>query len=294
MSHSSYVASHRSRSRIPDFLLLRPRDLDEARGMLAREPAAMAMAGGIDVVNRMKDGLAPPALVLLGGVADIDAIRLSPQRDAIEVGAGTRHDAVANSDVLLALLPDLARCWERIANIRIRMQGTVAGNLLALMPGYEGAVLLSALGASMVYSTRNSCGDMIAVREFGDAADLFFERGGLAEKLRVPLPVAGTTRRLLYDRSLRPILSVALRVDCAGGAVVSACAVIGGCHRWPFTCDLPVAGVALSELHAQADDTARGAVRQMPAPTVPWFGVANYRETVASVLLSRLIREVAA
>ena len=261
--------------------------------MLASVPGAMAMAGGLDVVNRMKDGLTPSVLVMLGDVANIDAIVMSPERDVIEVGAGTRHDALANSEVVLAHLPDLARCWDRIANVRIRMQGTVAGNLLALMPGYEAGVLLSALGASMVYSTRNSHDGMMAVRDLGDTADSFFERGGLAEKLRVPLPGAGTNRRLFYDRSLRPSFSVALCVDYRDGAVVSALAVIGGCHRWPFTCDLPLAGVSLSELHSRADAVARDAVRQMPVPTVPWFGVAKYRETVASVLLSRLIQECA-
>lgn len=262
--------------------------------MLATAPEAMAMAGGLDVVNRMKDGLAPPVLVLLGGVAGIDAIGLSPECAAIEIGAGARHDDLANSEVVLARLPDLARCWARIANIRIRMQGTVAGNLLALMPGYEGAVLLSAVGASMVYSTRDADENRIPVRQFGGASESFFSSLGLVGKVRVPLPPTGTTRTLLYDRSMRPVLSVALCVDCKDGAVISASAVVGGCHQWPFTCDLPVTGVPLSGLHARAEDLALVALRQMPTPTVPWFGVANYRETVAPVLLSRLIREIAA
>jgi carbon-monoxide dehydrogenase medium subunit len=294
MSHVSHAFSQRSRSRIPNFKLLRPSDITEARAMLASVPGAMAMAGGLDVVNRMKDGLTPSVLVMLGDVANIDAIELSPERDVIEVGVGTRHDALANSEVVLAHLADLASCWDRIANVRIRMQGTVAGNLLALMPGYEGGVLLSALGASMLYSTHKSHDRLMEVRDLGNNADSFFECGGLAEKLRVPLPGAGTNRRLFYDRSLRPALSVALCVDFREGAVVSARAVVGGCHRWPFTCDLSLAGVPLSGLPSRADAVADDAVRQMPAPTVPWFGVANYRETVAAVLLSRLIREFAA
>lgn len=262
--------------------------------MLASAPGAIAMAGGLDVVNRMKDGLTPPVLVMLGDVANIDAIEMSPERDVIEIGAGTRHDALAHSEVVLAHLPDLARCWDRIANVRIRMQGTVAGNLLALMPGYEGSILLSALGVSMQYSTRGSLDDRMAVRDLGDTADSFFARGGLAEKVRVPLPGTGTNRRLFYDRSLRPALSVALCIDDREGAIVSARAVIGGCHRWPFTCDLPLADVPLSGLRLRADAVAKDALRQMPVPTVPCFGVAKYRETVASVLLSRLIQECAA
>jgi CO/xanthine dehydrogenase FAD-binding subunit len=105
--------------------------------------------------------------------------------------------------------------------------------------------------------------------------------------------MAGTTRRLVYDRSLRPMLSVALCVDHAEGRVGGARAVVGGCHRWPFLCELAVAGLSLSDFHALAGDIATEVIRQMPAPTVPWFGSSGYRESVAPVLLSRLIREVA-
>ena len=198
-----------------------------------------------------------------------------------------------NSELVRALLPDLGHCWERIANIRIRMQGTVAGNLLALMPSYEGPILLSALDASLLYSTSESLNASAALTEFGDASDSFFLSRGLIAKVRVPLPPKGTTRRLVYDRSLRPFLSVALRIDHADGVVAAARAVVGGCHRWPFWCDLPVGGLSLPDIHAQADSIAIAAVRQMPPPTVPWFGLAHYREKVAPVLLSRLVREIA-
>ena len=77
------------------------------------------------------------------------------------------------------------------------------------------------------------------------------------------------------------------------GVIVAARAVVGGCHRWPFWCDLPVGRLSLPDLHAQADGIAKVAVRSMPPPTVAWFGLSHYREKVAPVLLSRLIREIA-
>ncbi len=289
----SHLVNHRSRSSIPDFSALRPRSLLEARDMLDGVPDTMAMAGGLDIVNRMKEGLAPRRLVMLAGIENIDVIRLPPEQDGIDIGAGVCHDALANSEAVRAHLPDLAHCWERIANIRIRMQGTVAGNLLALMPGYEGPILLSALDASLLYSTSETLNASIALTEFGDAPDTFFLSRGLIEKVRVPLPPKGTTRRLVYDRSLRPFLSVALRIDHADGVVVAARAVVGGCHRWPFWCDLPVGGLSLPDFHAQADSIAIAAARQMPLPTVAWFGLSHYREKVAPVLLSRLVREIA-
>jgi len=288
----SHLVNHRSRSRIPDFSLLRPRSLMEARAML-NSPDAVPMAGGLDIIHRMKEGFAPKTLVTLAGIDNFDAIRLSSEQDTIDIGAGTCHDALATSELMRAHLPDLAHCWGQIANIRIRMQGTVAGNLLALMPGYEGAVLLSALDASLVCSKTDVPSTSIPVKEFGAASDSFFRSGGLVETVRVPLPAAGTTRRLVHDRSLRPMLSVALCVDHAEGLVDGACAVVGGCHLWPFLCDLPVTGLSLSDFRGHGGDMARQVIRQMPASTVPWLGTSGYRESVAPVLLSRLIQEVA-
>jgi CO/xanthine dehydrogenase FAD-binding subunit len=161
------------------------------------------------------------------------------------------------------------------------------------MPGYEGPILLSALDASLLYSTSETLNASVALTEFGDASEAFFRSRGLIGKVRVPLPPKGTTRRLVYDRSLRPFLSVALRIDHADGVIAAARAVVGGCHRWPFWCDLPVDGLSLPDFHGQADGIAIAAVRQMPPPTVAWFGLPHYREKVAPVLLSRLIREIA-
>jgi len=89
------------------------------------------------------------------------------------------------------------------------------------------------------------------------------------------------------------MLSVALCVDHAEGLVGGARAVVGGCHRWPFLWDLPVSGLSLSDFRGHGGDMARQVIRQMPASTVPWLGTSGYRESVAPVLLSRLIQEVA-
>jgi carbon-monoxide dehydrogenase medium subunit len=261
--------------------------------MLDAEPGAVAMAGGLDIVNRMKDGFAPTVLVALAGIRNFAAIRLSPGHDAIAIGAGTCHDALATSELVHTHLSDLAQCWSQIANIRIRMQGTVAGNLLAAMPGYECATLLSALGATLSYSSSTIPAASIEVAAIGHSDEAFRDSRPLVDRVIVPLPPSGITRRLVYDRSLRPMLSVALRLDHSDGKVVSAGAVLGGCRAWPFRVDLAMEGILLSALDARAMDIAHQAFAQMPAPTVPWFGIAGYREHVAPVLLSRLIREIA-
>ncbi len=281
------LAVHRSRSRIPDFKLLRPRDLAEASAMLVADPKVVPFAGGIDLVNRMKEGTAPARLMMLSGIAGLDSVSHAAVDHALEIGAMARHDDVATSEVVRTQLPDLAACWDRIANIRIRMQGTVAGNLLAGMPGYEGPVLLSALGASLSY-WRDGASAVAAVSELCER-DGSARFSGLVTSIRVPLPAPGVTRHLVYDRSLRPALSVALQLDRAGDRVIAARAVLGGCHDWPVTRELTLQGSA--KVAGLADDIAQQAFKDIEPMTVPWFGSPHYRERVAPVVLARLFRE---
>ena len=285
------LAVHRSRSQIPAFKLLRPRDLAEARAMLVADAATVPFAGGIDLVNRMKEGVAPATLMMLSGIAGLDAVRYAVADHAIEIGAMARHDDVATSEIVRAHLPDFAACWDRIANIRIRMQGTVAGNLLAGMPGYEGPVLLSALGASLSYWRSGAVATAAVSELHGPDGSARFS--GLVTGVHVPLPVPGVTRHLVYDRSLRPALSIALQVDRADDVVISARAVLGGCHNWPVTRELTMQGAALWKVIGSADDIARHAFKDVPPMTVSWFGKPYYRERVAPVVLARLLREVA-
>jgi carbon-monoxide dehydrogenase medium subunit len=284
------LAVHRSRSQIPDFKLLRPRDLAEARAMLVADASTVPFAGGLDLVNRMKEGVAPATLMMLSGIAGLDTIRYVAEDHAIEIGAMARHDDVATSETVRLHLPDLAACWDRIANIRIRMQGTVAGNLLAGMPGYEGPVLLSALGASLSYWWKGSFAVAAVSELHGPDGSARFS--SLVTGVRVPLPAPGVTRHLVYDRSLRPALSVALQLDRAGDVAISARAVLGGCHDWPVTRELTLQGTALSKVIGSADDIAQHAFKNFPPMTVPWFGSPHYRERVAPVVLARLLRGV--
>lgn len=259
--------------------------------MLVAEPGTVPFAGGLDVVNRMKEGWAPERLMMLSGVGGLDAIRHHVGDHAIEIGATARHDEVATNQVIRSKLPDLGQCWDRIATIRIRMQGTVAGNLLAGQPSYEGSVLLSALGASLSFRRAGSAAASAVSDLHGQDGPGSF--GGLATGILVPLPPSGVSRRLVYDRSLRPTLSMALRLDRTEDVVTSARAVLGGCHVWPVTRDLPLQGLMLSDLAGSADDLAAQAFHGAPPMTVPWFGAPGYRERVAPVVLARLIREAA-
>ena len=308
------LAVHRSHDLAGEFSLLRPTTVAEACGMLDGE--AVPLAGGLEIVNGMKEGRTPRRLVMLAGIGALRGISLVPagpaanqdaanqdaanqdaaDHDSLDVAAMTTHDELARHPLVLHHLPDLAACWDRIANIRIRMQGTVAGNVLAANPGYDGAVLLAAAGARLVWRTSGGgpTGGAPDIRLSGvlDPAAAA-AASGLVTAVRVPLPGRGVRRRLLHERSLRYALSLALGVDIAGDRVVAATAVLGGCHARPLLRPVAAVGLPAAALRDAAADLAALALSDMPPADVPWFGARDYRETMAPILLRRLIEAVA-
>jgi xanthine dehydrogenase YagS FAD-binding subunit len=108
------------------FVLVRPRTIEEAAREAAK-PDAELKAGGVDLVDRMKEGLDKPATVV--SLSDI------PGRDVIAVGPPARIGSMATlarlaADTgLRAKFPALSDAAAGAATPQIRHMATIGGNL---------------------------------------------------------------------------------------------------------------------------------------------------------------------
>ncbi len=107
-----------------------------------------ALAGGQSLVPMMNFRLARPAvLVDLNGVEELSGI--SVHDDHVELGALTRHQAIADSPRLQHELPLLAHTAGLIGHWAIRTRGTVGGSVVHADPSAEWPAVLTALGAEL-------------------------------------------------------------------------------------------------------------------------------------------------
>src|SRR6516164_3835239 len=207
LAAASPLAGHRSRKLIPEFRLHRPRSATEAVALKAAAgPGAVFMAGGIDVVNRMKFGVPVTEVIHLGRLDGLD--RIEEWEGELHLGALVTHDRLATSPHIGARLPSLAQTWPDVANIRIRCKGTIGGNIMAGDPSYDFALGAMAAGAQPHFL---SCGGAATVLP---AADRVAKEAGLLTAISF---ATRSTLRLIFDRSLRPIVSLALGLDFIGG-----------------------------------------------------------------------------
>jgi xanthine dehydrogenase YagS FAD-binding subunit len=105
-----------------------PGSLDEALGLLT--PGAAYLAGGTDLVTRLKEGLVrPDRLIDLQRVAELDG-GIRAGGDRLRLGALARLADVAADAGVRADWTALAEACEQAASPQLRNMGTIAGNLL--------------------------------------------------------------------------------------------------------------------------------------------------------------------
>jgi aerobic carbon-monoxide dehydrogenase medium subunit len=252
----------RTHRAIAPFRLHQPATAPEAVQALAGSGSASFIAGGIDLVRRMRGGDTAATLIDLSALS---ALREIEDHGAfIRIGARATHWEVETSSLLAARLPAFQAAWKTIGNVRIRMTGTVGGNLMAAERAYDGPVLCAAVGANLVFLTDKGEVEIAASQGPG-----CYPTGALLIAIDIP---AKSGAQLGFDRSLKPVVSVAVGLD---GHQVSVC--VGCAHAAPFFWSGNVA------------EAETGLAAALPAPLDNPMGSAAYRRRMVTVLARRLI-----
>ena len=215
---------------LPSVGLVRAERIEQAVAALADHPDAAVLSGGTDFPARFNEGRFPGMLV---DISRLDGLRgIRRVADTLVIGAATTHAQGSGDPLLRATLPGLAQAWRMIANVRVRFSATIGGNLMARRTRYEGAILLTALSARLVFATPRGPATM-------PVEDIWTQgtpAAGLLRDIVIPLTPG---LRFDYERSMRPMFTQAVAIDDAGaGRVVSATEYVVP-RVQPWSADLP-------------------------------------------------------
>jgi carbon-monoxide dehydrogenase medium subunit len=268
----------RSSKHIPPFELFRPASVEEACRACSGAGRAALMAGGLDLIDRLKAGEPVDRVIHLAGIGELAGIRRDG--DAISIGALTTHAELVQSKLLAELLPEFPAVWRTIANPRVRAAGTIGGNLMSAMPHYDACPALLALDAEAVAVDRSGAHAAFDLRAL-PGRDIILAQ--------VRVTVTPFQRRLLADRSLHPIVSVYLGASVENGKVHSARIAAGCAYVRPAVVELPVAGMPVGTLGSAAAALARAAAGLLPEPMSDGLASGSYRRRMIEVLARRLL-----
>jgi xanthine dehydrogenase YagS FAD-binding subunit len=111
------------------FAYVRVASAQDAQRALAAHPHGAWLAGGTNLIDLMKIGVAsPPTLIDIGAVP-LAAVELTPH-GAIHIGALAKMSDVADDPAVRGAAPAVARALELSASPQLRNMATIGGNLM--------------------------------------------------------------------------------------------------------------------------------------------------------------------
>jgi carbon-monoxide dehydrogenase medium subunit len=202
---------------IPDnFDYFSPTTLSEAVELLQKHgEEAKVLAGGHSLIPLMKLRLASPKyLVDINGIEGLEYI--SESEGFLRIGALTRYDNVANSDIVKTRYPLLAEAASHIGDPLVRNMGTIGGNVCHSDPANDLPAAMLALEATMVATGPSGVRSIRAEDFFVDTFQTDLKPGEILTEIRIPLfpPKTGGSYQKLEKRvGDFPIVGVATQVS---------------------------------------------------------------------------------
>jgi aerobic carbon-monoxide dehydrogenase medium subunit len=170
------------------FEYYKPTSLTEAWELKDKISNSYFIAGGTDVMVKMKSGLLPAdALISLRDVRELRGISVNGN---VRIGAGTTISEVIENEELQSLVPALVEAAKRIGSLQIRNVATVGGNLGNCSPCADTAPILLAMEAKAVVQSAQGT-RMIPLQDFFCGPGLScLRKNEIMVELQIDLPAA--------------------------------------------------------------------------------------------------------
>ena len=280
---------------LPPFQLLSPTTVPEASAELRRfGEDALIYAGGAQLLLLFRLGLIRPNyLVNIKGIAALSGI--AEEDGVVRIGSTVTHHQVASHPLVRSRLPMLAHAESRIGNVRIRNQGTLAGNLCYADPQSDPPASLLVYDATVRLVAVDGAEREVGLAQLNEGAyETALEQGELLTVLSIPpLPPGWGQAYLRIEKLYRPSVGVAVAVRLEADRVAGvriAVGCIGPVPRRLTQLEEQLMGVRPDEADrviAQASATIAAHLR----PEDDMLGSAVYKVHVANTLVRRAFAE---
>ncbi|NCB62161.1 MAG: xanthine dehydrogenase FAD-binding subunit XdhB [Clostridia bacterium] len=127
--------------------LYRAVSVEDAISALMRDPEAVVIAGGTDVLIKVREGeLAGCRLVSIHGIKALEGVTLQQNGD-LEIGPLTTFRGVTESELIRRFVPYLGEATDQAGGPQLRAMGTIGGNVCNGVTSADSASTLMALDA---------------------------------------------------------------------------------------------------------------------------------------------------
>ncbi|MGA3128476.1 MAG: xanthine dehydrogenase family protein subunit M [Candidatus Korobacteraceae bacterium] len=273
---------------VPEFQYLVPETLAEACALLGQYgEKAKVLAGGSDLIVKMKFGLLKPSYLLsLKKLGELKGVRQEPGVGVI-IGARTTHNELVASPVLSFLYPSVNAAAASMAGYQIRNVGTIGGNLVNAVPSADLPPILLALDTQVRLVSAAGERRLPLEKFFVGPGKTVLEAGEILAELLIPEQTTTGSNYIkfgLRKAEALAVVGVASAVTMAEGTIKEARIALGAVAPVPMRARIAEDALRgqrpTPELLEKAGELAAGAAQ----PITDIRGSAEYRRHLVAVL----------
>jgi CO/xanthine dehydrogenase FAD-binding subunit len=277
-----------------------PKSIEDACRILSElDGKATILAGGTDLVPKMKSGaLRPVAIINIKRIQGLDSIT-EDGKDGIFIGALTLISRLAAEPLITQKFESLSTAARSIGSLQVRNLATVGGNLCNAAPSADMAPPLIAMDSKVTIASPSGLREMDLQEFFAGPGKVNLRRGEFVTGIRAPFPPRNTSQ-IYLKHSLRRAMdiamvgvAVALSFEERTGVCQKARVVLGAVAPTPVrargTEEMLLGKTTKEFLFERISDQ----VRREAAPITDIRASFSYRSEMVSVLTVRAIRGLA-
>jgi len=279
---------------LPALQLVQPTTVDEAsRALMDFGEKAKCYAGGAELLLLLRNRLLDAEILV--DLKKIERLhRLELDGNSLRVGACVTHQTLARHELVRAQAPAFAYAESQVANVRVRNQGTLGGNLAFNDPHSDPGTVLLIHDATVTIGSANRARRIGLDQFFVDTYATALEAGELLLEVEIPrLPEGMTSAYIRLHRYQRPTLGVAAAVRIESGVFGDVRLAVGCIGLKPLRLtelELKINGTTLSEATTIVAQQ-KAYFRKLFQPVDDLLGSADYKIYMAGVMLGDALEQ---
>lgn len=276
------------------FRMLTPSSAQEAAGELVRlGDKAKVYAGGAELLLLMRHGLVQAdRLIDIKHIPSLDKITL--KGGALHIGATVTHHRLETDPLIREHLPMFATAESQVANIRVRNQGTLGGNLCFNDPHSDPGAALLVHEAVVFLAGPKEQRQMRLEDFFTGMYETALGPDELLAQVKVPpLPPGWGGAYMRVHRLQRPTLGVAAAAEAKNGrleGVRLAVGCVGPTPKRLAELESKIQGARLEEA-ARMIRESKSYLAESLHPVDDILGSSEYKLHITRVLLGRALEQ---
>ena len=278
------------------FRVLNPSNIEEASTELLRlGEKASIYAGGAELILLLRYGMIhADYLINIKQITSLNEIAWDGK--SVQIGATLTHNRLEKDPLIHEHLPLLAKAESQIANIRVRNQGTLGGNLCFNDPHSDPGTALLIYETSVTLVNKNQARQVQLSDFLAGMYSTVLAPGELLQKVLVtPLPIEWSTAYLRVHRYQRPTLNVAVAAKLQNGTLEKvrlAVGCVGPTPRRLIEMESKIRGLNVDDAKRIIGESKQYLFDALE-PIADILGTAEYKMYMTQVLLTRALTQTA-